>query len=228
MHDLARQFDFDEVIDRRGTHSAKWDLMGARFGLTGDDLIPMWVADMDFRAPPAVNDAVRALCDHGVHGYFGDDAAMKDAVIGWLTRRHGWTPEPDWITTSHGLVSAIGLLIQALTEPGDGIIVFSPVYHIFGVTVRANGRRLIESPLVEVRGRYEMDLDGLAGTIGPDAKMVLLCSPHNPGGRVWSEAELRALATFCAERDLILVADEIHHDLVYSGAAHMVTARAAP
>lgn len=221
-------FDFDRLIDRRGTHSVKWDGLSARFGMDQPDAIPMWVADMDFAAPPSVSAALRELCDHQVHGYFGDDAAMKSAVIDWMTTRHAWTPEADWIGTTHGLVSAIGLAVQAYTQPGDGVVVFSPVYHMFGNTVRANGRRLIESRLVEVQGRYEMDLGALSATLGPDARMVLLCSPHNPGGRVWSQDELRALADFCIERDLILVSDEIHHDLVFEGATHHVMAKVAP
>ena len=220
-------FDFDEVIDRRGTHSAKYDAMGIKFGLTGDDLIPMWVADMDFRAPPAVNQAIQGLIDHGVHGYFGDDSEMLEAVANWTTTRHGWTPEKSWITTTHGLVSAIGLAIQAMTEPTDGVIVFAPVYHMFGNTVRATGRQLIESPLKEIQGRYEMDFEDLDAR-ADGAKMVLLCSPHNPGGRVWSEDELRQLADFCERRDLILVSDEIHMDLVFSESTHTMTALAAP
>ena len=221
-------FDFDEVVERRGTHSVKWDGMKARFGLDDPDLIPMWVADMDFRSPPAVGEAIRALCDNGVHGYFGDDADYKAAITGWMRDRHGWEVDPGWIGSVHGLVAGIGLCVQALTEPGDGVAVFSPVYHMFSTTVRAAGRVLIESPLREVQGRYEMDLDDLLGRVDARTKMVLLCSPHNPGGRVWSVEELRALAAFCAERDLILVSDEIHHDLVFSEATHTVTAAAAP
>lgn len=220
-------FDFDRVIDRRGTHSSKWDGMGARFGLEGDDLIPMWVADMDFEAPPAVNSAIRALCDHGVHGYFGDDAELKDAVIAWCRNRHGWTPEPGWITASHGLVSAIGLAVQGMTEPGDGVIVFSPVYHMFGNTIRNTGRTLIESQMKEIQGRYEIDFEGLE-QLGPDAKMLLFCSPHNPGGRVWTEEELKGVADFCKRHDLILISDEIHMDLVFSEATHRMMPKTCP
>lgn len=227
MRDDIQDFGFDTVIDRRGTHSAKWDSIGARFGLSGEDIIPMWVADMDFQSPPAVNAAIQKLTDHGVHGYFGDDTEVKDAVIEWLDKRHGWSPEPDWILSAHGLVSGIGLTIQAMTEPGDGVIVFSPVYHMFGNTIRAGGRRVIESPLKDIQGRYEMDFDGL-DAISDGAKMVLLCSPHNPGGRVWTADELRQLAEFCERRDLILVSDEIHMDLVFSESTHVMTAKAAP
>ena len=221
-------FDFDRVIDRCGTHSIKWDGMEARLGLTDPDTIPMWVADMDFAAPPAVNAAIQGLAEHGVHGYYGNDAPARQAVCNWMQDRHGWEVDPDWISWVHGLVAGIGFCIQAYTDPSDGVVVFSPVYHMFGNTVRASGRTLIESQLVEVQGRYEMDLEALARDLPPNSKLVLLCSPHNPGGRVWSADELRALAMFCAERDLILVSDEIHHDLVYEGATHVATARAAP
>ena len=221
-------FDFDEVIARRGTHASKIDGLAARYGVTDPEVIAMTVADMDFRAPPAVNDAVRAAAEHGVHGYFGGDREMKEAVIGWMAARHGWTPEPDWIGTSQGLVSAIGLCVQAFTQPDEAVVVFSPVYHMFGNIVRATGRPLFESELKVVQGRHEMDLERLADELPPSARMVLLCSPHNPGGRVWSEAELQELARFCIERDLILVSDEIHHDLVFPGATHHVTAKAAP
>ncbi|MEM9061365.1 MAG: PatB family C-S lyase [Pseudomonadota bacterium] len=221
-------FDFDTVIDRRGTHSVKWDGMAGRLGLTAEDQIPMWVADMDFAAPPAVNDAIRGLVDHSVHGYFGDDSQMRAAVTNWMSTRHGWEPDPDWMSWVHGLVAGIGFSIQAFTEKGEGVVVFSPVYHMFGNTVKAAGRTLIESELKQVQGRYEMDLDRLAQDLPDNARMVLFCSPHNPGGRVWTADEITALANFCAERDLILVSDEIHHDLVFDGATHLVTHKAAP
>ncbi|WP_425406359.1 MalY/PatB family protein [Hwanghaeella sp.] len=221
-------FDFDELIDRHGTHSTKWDDIGRVLQDPAPDTIPMWVADMDFRSPPAVNEAGSALADHGVHGYFGDDSGYKNAMADWLARRHGWAVDTDWMTHTHGIVSALALSIQAFSEPGDGVVVFSPVYHMFAHMVHANQRRLIESPLKQIQGRYEMDLDGLKGQIDKATKIVLLCSPHNPGGRVWSAAELRALADFCLENDLILVSDEIHQDLVFEGAKHQVTATVAP
>lgn len=221
-------FDFDDVIDRRGTHSVKWDGMGARFGHTDPDIIPMWVADMDFRAPPSVTEALTDLVSHGVHGYYGNDSTARAAVCGWMQRRHGWDVDPDWIGWAHGLVAGIGFCIQAFTEPDEAVIVFSPVYHMFANTIRASGRTLIESELRHVQGRYEMDLETLGANLDPKARVVLLCSPHNPGGRVWSPQELRAVADFCAERDLILISDEIHHDLVYDGTKHHVMGTVAP
>ncbi|MEM7743492.1 MAG: MalY/PatB family protein [Pseudomonadota bacterium] len=219
-------FDFDEVIDRRGTHSSKWDAMPAPEGV--EDGIPMWVADMDFKAAPPIADAVRDLAAHGIFGYYADDSSMKAAVINWMATRHGWTPEPEWILHTHGLVSAVGLAIQAMTEPDEAVVLFSPVYHAFGRVIRANGRPLHECELTNVQGRYEMDLERLEKELPDNARMVVFCSPHNPGGRVWSEAEITALAEFCVRRDLILVSDEVHHDLVYPGAIHHMTQKVAP
>lgn len=221
-------FDFDRVIDQRNTHSLKWDSMGSRLGLSHPDMLPMWVADMDFTAPPAVADMLRRIADKEVFGYFGDDRDYKRAVCDWMATRHQFEVDPDWITTSHGVVAGIGTALHSFTQPGDGIVVFAPVYHVFGYTIRAAGRDMIESPLKLVQGRYEMDLDGLATQIDKKTKIVILCSPHNPGGRVWSRQELIDLCKFCEAHDLLLIADEIHHDLVFKGNQHCVTANAYP
>jgi cysteine-S-conjugate beta-lyase len=221
-------FDFDEIIDRRATHSTKWDLMEARYGVSPADGLPMWVADMDFRPPPAVNDALAAAVAHGVHGYFGDDRDYRAAIADWMQRRHGWTVEPDWILTHHGLVAATALCIQTFTRPGEGVILFTPVYHAFSRVILANDREVVESPLVQRDGRYHMDLHALAAGLRGHERMVILCSPHNPGGRIWTAEEQRALAEFCAAHDLLLVADEIHHDLVLPGNRHVPMPLAAP
>lgn len=222
------RFDFDQPIDRRGTHSMKWDMMEAAYGVSAEDGIPMWVADMDFKAPPAVNEALIRAAEHGVHGYFGDDRAYKSAMAEWLRRRHGWRPEAEWISIVHGLVTGTALCLRAFTEPGDGVVLFTPVYHAFHRIIRANGRRAVQSPMRLRDGRYEMDLEALEQTLDGSERMVILCSPHNPGGRVWSADELRAVADLCARRDMVLVSDEIHQDLVYPGARHIPTAAAAP
>ncbi len=221
-------FDFDELIDRHGTHSMKWDMMEPLYGVPTDEGLAMWVADMDFRAPPQVNAALAEAVAHGVHGYFGDDRAYKAAITGWMAERHGWEVDPAAIATTHGLVAATALCVQAFSAPGDGVILFTPVYHAFSRVIRANGRRIVESPLVRADGRYAMDLEALAASLDGSERMVILCSPHNPGGRVWSVEELRALAAFCAEHDLVLVSDEIHHDLVLPGNRHTVMPLAAP
>lgn len=221
-------FDFDEIIDRRGTHCAKWDMMEPLFGVPAEDGIAMWVADMDFRPPAAVTDALRAAVEHGVFGYYGDDRSYRAAIQGWMRRRHGWEVDPDWIHTTHGLVAGVALCLQAFTERGDGVILFTPVYHAFARIIKANGREVVESPLVERAGQYEMDLDGLAAKLTGREKVVILCSPHNPGGRVWTPGEIRALADFCAAHDLLLLSDEVHHDLVLPGNTHTVAPLAAP
>lgn len=213
--------NFDEIIERRNTHSMKWDMMEAFYGVPADSGIAMWVADMDFRPPAAVNQALARMVEHGVHGYFGDDDDHKQAVCRWMQNRHGWTPAAEHVLSVHGLVNATALCVQTYTQPGDGVILFTPVYHAFARTISANGREVIESPLHNNNGRYEMDLVTLAQNLRGHESMLLLCSPHNPGGRVWTRAELTAVAAFCSEHDLILVSDEIHHDLVYGAARHI-------
>ena len=222
-------FDFDAPIDRRGTHSLKWDMMEALYGVPADDGIAMWVADMDFRPPPAVGEALAAAAAHGVHGYFGDDRAYRAAICGWMARRHGWAVDPATIATTHGVVQGLAFCLQAFTEPGDSVILFTPVYHAFFRALKANGREAVQSELrLRADGRYEMDLDALAAGLTGRERMVVLCSPHNPGGRVWSREELVALADFCVAHDLLLVADEIHHDLVLPGSVHVPMPVAAP
>ena len=220
--------DFDEVIDRRDTHSQKWDELEKGYGVSPDGGIPLWVADMDFRAPPPVNEALQQMVDHGIHGYYGDDSSFRAAMAGWMKRRHGWTIEPDWALQTHGLVNAIAMVIQACSAPGEGVIIFSPVYHAFARIINANGRRMVASPLRVEDNRFHMDIEALEASLTGDERILLLCSPHNPGGRVWSAGELRDVAAFCERNDIILVSDEVHHDLVMPGHSHHITACVAP
>jgi cystathionine beta-lyase len=220
--------NFDEIIDRVNTHSDKWDTMQAHYNVSPDDGIPMWVADMDFRPPQGVADAVEKMQAHGVYGYYGDDTSFRDALAGWMKRRHGWRVQPDWIVNTHGLVNALSLAVHAFTDAGESVIVFSPVYHAFQRLIKANDRKVVESELVIDNGRYFMDLDALASQLAGDEKLMFLCSPHNPGGRIWTKDELRAVAAFCAERDIILISDEVHHDLILDGNEHHVLANIAP
>ena len=222
------QPDFDRIIERRGTHSAKWDMMERSYGVSAEDGLAMWVADMDFRAPDCVSAALRRMADHGVYGYYGDEAGYRRAICWWMRERHGWEVAPEWIFSTHGLVNGTALCVQTWSAPGDAVLLFTPVYHAFARVIRAAGRQVTEAPLALRDGRYEMDFEVAAAALTGREKMVILCSPHNPGGRVWSVDELRALADFCAAHDLLLVSDEIHHDLVYPGHSHRVMADAVP
>jgi cystathionine beta-lyase len=221
-------FDFDRVIERRGTHASKWDLIARYSGLEAQDAIPMWVADMDFAAPPGVTEALAAETKLAAHGYYADTGTWAAALADWMARRHGWRVDPAWVSPTPGIVSGLGLILQAVSSPGDEVVVFPPAYHAFRRIILANERRILDAQLVAANGRYSMDLDALRAKLTPATKVVFFCSPHNPGGTVWSVDEIRALATLCAERNLILVSDEIHCDLVFAGARHTPTLVAAP
>ncbi len=220
--------DFDRIIDRCGTHSVKWDMMESLYGVKPDDGLAMWVADMDFPPPAVVQRAVEDMAAHGVYGYFGDDRAYLEAIRWWMQTRHGWNVEPSWIFTTHGLVNGTSMCIDAFTKPGDGVVLTTPVYHAFARVIKAAGRQVVECPLTNDNGRYTMDFAAWDKLMTGREKMLILCSPHNPGGRVWTVEELRGVADFARRHDLILVSDEIHHDLVYPGHKHHVMANVAP
>ncbi|AJE45304.1 MalY/PatB family protein [Celeribacter indicus] len=211
---------FDEVIPRFGTHCAKWDMMEPLYGVPARDGIAMWVADMDFRPPAVVQDAVRRMADHGIYGYYGDPGDYHAAIRWWMRERHGWRVEDEWIFTTHGLVNGTAMCVDAFTLPGDGVVLMTPVYHAFHRVIKAAGRHVAECPLALRDGRYEMDFDAWGARMTGREKMLVLCSPHNPGGRVWTPAELEGVADFCRRHDLILVSDEIHHDLLMPGHHH--------
>ena len=221
-------FDFDRVIERRGTHSTKWDMIAKLSGISAPDAIPMWVADMDFAAPPGVAAALREEIDRGTHGYYADTGSWAGALADWLGKRHSFKIDPAWVSQTPGLVSAMGLILQATTEPGDEVVVFTPGYHAFRKIILANDRKIVDSQMIERNGRYVMDLAGLKKLLTPRTKTIFFCSPHNPGGTVWSPEEIRALADFCLAEKLLLVSDEIHCDLLLNGAKHTPTLAAAP
>jgi cysteine-S-conjugate beta-lyase len=221
-------FDFDRVIERRGTHASKWDNITRLSGIESSDAIPMWVADMDFAAPPGVTSALTAEMQHAVHGYYADTGSWAAALADWMARRHGLLVDPSWVSPTPGIVSGLGLILQAVSASGDEVVVFPPAYHAFRKIIIANERRILDVQLIKTEARYSMDLDALCAKLTPRTKVVFLCSPHNPGGTVWSVAELRALAELCVEHELILVSDEIHCDLVFDGAKHTPTIAAAP
>ncbi len=213
--------NFDEIIERRATHSAKWDLMEPLYGVPAADGLSMWVADMDFRPPACVENALEKMRSVGVYGYYGDDASYRAAICWWMENRHGWKVDPAAIFTTHGLVNGTALCVDAYTDPGDGVVLMTPVYHAFAKVISAAGREVIEMQMPLVDGRYTPDFDAWDATMTGREKMLVLCSPHNPGGRVWSRAELEGVAAFARRHDLVLVSDEIHHDLVMPGHKHI-------
>ncbi len=206
---------FDKLTDRHGSFSVKWDRASKLFRVPEDN-IPMWIADTDFEAPEFVLDAARRMVDHGIFGYGFDVDAYLNSIVWWMENRHGWRPDTASIFTATGLCNGIALILDTYTDPGDGVVTFNPVYHEFEVTIKNAGRRPVQVELARRDdGRYEMDLDAAQAQLRGDEKILLLCSPHNPVGRVWTQEDLESLVAFARENDLILVSDEVHQDLVY-------------
>lgn len=205
------KYDFDKTIDRRATNSYKWDS-------APDGVLPMWVADMDFRTAPAIIDALQKRVAHGIFGYTRVPDAYYDAVTSWFSRRHGWDIDRERIIYTSGVVPAVSAVIKALTVPGDKVIVQTPVYNCFFSSIRNNGCEIVSNPLRRTADTYEMDFDALERCAAdPRAKVMLLCNPHNPAGRVWTPDELTRLGNICLRNGVTVVADEIHCELVYQG-----------
>ena len=205
-------FNFDETVCRRGTDCEKWD------GGDAEGLLPMWVADMDFRTAPCVIDALRKRVEHGVFGYEHVPETYYDAVINWFRRRHGWTMRREWLIYTTGVVPAVSAIIKAVTQPGDKVLVQSPVYNCFFSSIRNNGCVMEDNHLVYADGSYTIDFDDFERRASdPKVKAFLLCNPHNPAGRVWSEAELRRMGDICIRHGVFVIADEIHCDIVMPG-----------
>lgn len=205
------KYDFDKTIDRRATNSYKWDS-------APEGVLPMWVADMDFRTAPAIIDALQKRVAHGIFGYTRVPDAYYDAVTSWFSQRHGWDIDREWIIYTSGVVPAVSAVIKALTVPGDKVIVQTPVYNCFFSSIRNNGCEIVSNPLRRTADTYEMDFDALERCVAdPRAKVMLLCNPHNPAGRVWTPDELTRLGNICLRNGVTVVADEIHCELVYQG-----------
>lgn len=205
------KYDFDKTIDRRATNSYKWDS-------APEGVLPMWVADMDFRPAPAIIDALQKRVAHGIFGYTRVPDAYYDAVTSWFSRRHGWDIDREWIIYTSGVVPAVSAVIKAMTVPGDKVIVQTPVYNCFFSSIRNNGCEIVSNPLRRTADTYEMDFDALERCAAdPRAKVMLLCNPHNPAGRVWTPDELTRLGNICLRNGVTVVADEIHCELVYQG-----------
>ena len=207
------KYNFDQPINRRGTSCVKWDVADRAF--QGNDLLPMWIADMDFATAPAIAEEMHKRVDAGVFGYGMLPAEYYEAVISWMRRRHGCEIQKDWITYTAGVVTALNYAIQVISEPGDEIMVHTPIYHPFFSVVEDQDRVLLRSPLKEEDLHYTMDFEDMERRVTEKTRAVLFCSPHNPVGRVWKKEELEQLADFCKRHNLYIISDEIHHDLVF-------------
>lgn len=215
-------FDFDTIIDRWNSDSVKYDGLNAEFGC--QDILPMWVADMDFQAPPAVLEAARKCCERGVFGYTFRSDEGKEVFRDWVRRRYDWDTRPEWLSSSPGIVTALALSVRALTQPGDKIMIMTPVYPPFFSVVRDNGRQLVYNPLKREEGKYVIDWEDMEEGMKGGVKMLILCNSHNPVGRVWTKQELKRIGDLCCRYDVLIVSDEIHADLALFGNRHTVMA----
>lgn len=207
------KYNFDELIDRRNSNSVKWDS-----DKTHPDLIPLWVADMDFRTAPCIIEALRRRVDHGVFGYCHVPDRFYDAAISWMSRRHNVDFKKEWIIYTSGVVPAISAVIKALSKPGDAVLVQTPVYNCFFSSIRNNGCQIIESRLIYENSTYRIDFDDLESKLSrPEVKLMLICNPHNPAGRVWTKEELTRVGELCFRHGVTPISDEIHCELTYEG-----------
>ena len=204
------RYNFDEIVPRTGTNSYKWD------SAVDTDVLPMWVADMDFRTAPVIIETLRQRVEHGIFGYTRVPDAYYEAVTGWFERRHGWQIRKEWMICTSGVVPAISAVIKALTEPGDKVLVQTPVYNCFFSSIRNNGCEIIRTPLSYAHDTFTIDYEDLEKKAAdPKVKVMLLCNPHNPAGRVWTREELSRIGKICIHNGLIVVSDEIHCELVF-------------
>lgn len=206
---------FDEVLNRVGTCSVKWDETKQIFGT--NDCLPMWIADMEFKAPKVVLDAIEKRVQHGILGYTSIPESIKHTIQNWVKARQNWKLSSEWITFSNGIVPALATAIQALTNTGDKVVVQSPVYNPFYDMIEKNGREIVYNPLILKDGKFGIDFEDFYNKIDERVKLLLLCNPHNPGGRIWSRDELQKLGEICLEKNIIVVSDEIHSDLILPG-----------
>ena len=217
-----KKWNFDEVVDRTNSNAIKWDqkLMREYFKVE-NDLLPLWVADMDFRAPNVLIDALKKRAEHGIFGYTMSGESYREAVVNWFQKRHNWTIEKEWLLYSPGVVPAVKFIIQTYTRPGDKIIIQEPVYYPFKSSIEENGRIMLNNQLVINNGHYEIDFKDLEEKCKiPITKMLILCSPHNPVSRVWTKEELTKIGKICNKYNVLVLSDEIHCDLVFPGYTH--------
>ncbi|MHA2038194.1 MAG: MalY/PatB family protein [Promethearchaeota archaeon] len=214
-------FDFDHVIDRTNSNSAKWDkkVLERRFG--DSDLLPLWVADMDFKAPQPIIDKLVQTAEYGIFGYSVLPPSFFESILSWFKRRYGWDIDKQWLTQTPGVIPALDVAVNAFCNSGDKVIVQNPIYYPFYPVIENNGCRILLNPLKLSNNQYTMDFEDLEKRVkDPRAKMIILCNPHNPIGRVWSKEELKQLGEICIENEILIVSDEIHCDLIFPGYKH--------
>lgn len=207
-------YNFDQVIDRSNFNAEKYTLRKTIFGT--DNVLPMWVADMDIASPPFVLEAIKQRAEHNVLGYEDNPKSAISAQISWLKKRQNFTVEPSWVLSSHSTVASIHMAIQAFSEPLDEVVIMTPVYHAFARSVKQENRTLINWEITKDKQQYSFSLEQLKIQISSKTKLLILCSPHNPLGRIWRFNELKAIGEFCIEHNIIIVADEVHADLIYT------------
>lgn len=222
-----KKYDFDKLPERRGTGALKWDALKERYGR--DDLLPLWVADMDFETPPFVVDALKKRLEHPVFGYTLTPQEFWSAVSDWVAKHHGWQVKHEWLTYIPGIVKGIGMAINVFVEKDEKVIIQPPVYHPFRLTTLGNGREVVYNPLrMKEDGLYEMNFDNLAAVADDKCRMLILSNPHNPAGVVWDRDTLTRLAEFCYRRNIIVISDEIHCDMALWGNRHIPFATVSP
>ncbi len=216
-------YDFDRVINRKHTNCIKYDFMEEFH--KPEDVMSLWVADMDFQTDEAIQKRLNEVVAQGIYGYTAVKTSYYDAVSNWFEKRFGWRPQKDWMIKTPGIIFALNAAVQVYTEPGEAVLIQTPVYYHFGKAVINNERKLVTNALQLVNGRYEIDFEDLEQKImQEDVKMMILCSPHNPVGRVWTKEELNRIGEICIRHDVIIAADEIHCDIIYPGQTHTVMA----
>ena len=221
-----KTYDFDKIIERRGTGAIKTDALGKVFGK--EDLVPLWVADMDFETPDFIVNALRERLEHPVFGYTAEPEDYRPAIIDWVAGLHGWEIRKEWISYIPGIVKGIGMAINALLEKDEKVIIQPPVYHPFRLVPQRNGREVVFNPLRETVDGYEMDFENLEAVCDDRCRMLILSNPHNPAGITWSRKSLERLASFCHSRGIIVISDEIHADMALFGNRHIPFASVSP
>jgi len=221
--------DFDKIIDRTNFYSKKWDELEKIFGTDAKDVLPMWIADMEFRSPKPVIEAIKKAAEHGIYGYTSRPLSYYQAIIDWIEKRHNWKVKKDWLAYSPGVVSALSFIVRAFIQAGDKVIIQPPVYYPFFKVIENNGCHIVNNPLKLNNKRYVMDFEDLERKVDDSrVKILILCSPHNPVGRVWQKEELIRLGEICLKNDVMVISDEIHADILFEGYKHTPFASISP